>query len=458
MKNYTSYYFLGIGGIGMSALARYFHAKGFTVGGYDRTSTVLTKELENEGIEIHYEDEVSMIPEEYKNPETCFVVITPAIPAEHKEWAYFREQGFQIMKRAQVLGQITRAGRGLCIAGTHGKTTTSTMTAHLLHSSHVECNAFLGGVSRNFDKNLLLSDKTDLVVIEADEYDRSFHQLSPYMAVITAADADHLDIYGSAEAVRESFEHFTSLIREGGCLIMRKGIAITPKLQEGVTLYTYSAQEGGDFHAENIRIDNGEIYFDFATPKGVFKDFQLGVPVMVNVENAVAALAIAWLNEATEDELRAAIASFRGIRRRFDFHVKGNVSYLDDYAHHPKELEQSIGSIKALFPDKKVCGIFQPHLYTRTRDFAPEFAEALSKLDEVILLDIYPARELPIPGVSSQIIFDPIENTQKTLVSKEQLLAELPKHEFDVLVTVGAGDIDKLIPEITAYCESLNKA
>jgi UDP-N-acetylmuramate--alanine ligase len=426
------------------------------VAGYDRTSTVLTKELEKEGIAIHYKDEVELIPETYRNATNTLVVITPAIPKSHKQWAYFRENGFQVMKRAQVLGEITRQARGLCIAGTHGKTTTSTMTAHLLNSSHIGCNAFLGGVSKNFDKNVLLSDKTNLVVIEADEFDRSFHQLSPYMAVITAADADHLDIYGTKEAFRESFEHFTSLIREGGCLIMRKGIPVTPRLREAVKLFTYSANEGGDFHAKHIRIGNGEIIFDFVTPTATIFNLKLGVPVLVNVENAVAAMAIAWLNDVSEDELRTGIASFSGIRRRFDFHVKKDtISYLDDYAHHPTELTQSIKSIKALFPNQKVCGIFQPHLYTRTRDFAPEFANALSMLDELILLDIYPARELPIEGVSSKIIFDAVTTKEKTLCTKEELMNELPKHKFDVLVTLGAGDIDKFIPEITRFCEKL---
>ncbi len=455
MTTYTTYYFLGIGGIGMSALARYYNAKGFTVAGYDRARTQLTQEMESEGIIVFYEDKIELIPEEYHNAEKCLVVLTPAIPNDSKQWAWFRENNFTIMKRAQVLGEITRHARGLCIAGTHGKTTTSTLTAHLLHSSHVGCNAFLGGVSKNFDKNILINNDTDLVVIEADEFDRSFHQLSPYMAVITAADPDHLDIYGSAEAFRESFEHFTSLIQSGGCLIMRKGAPVTPRLQEGVKLYTYSGMDGGDFHAENIRIGDGEIRFDFVTPTETIKDMQLGVPVLINVENSVAAMAIAYLNGVLVEELKQGLASFRGIRRRFDFHVKNErISYLDDYAHHPQELQASIRSVKALFPDKKVCGIFQPHLYTRTRDFAGEFAQALSLLDEVILLDIYPARELPIEGVSSEIIFDKID-TQKTLCTKDALLAELPHHQFDVLVTMGAGDIDKLIPEITEYCEKL---
>lgn len=456
MKKFSAYYFLGIGGIGMSALARYYKAKGFPVAGYDRTKTALTRKMEQEGIEIHYTEDISLIASSFQDPETTLVVFTPAIPAEHKEWLYFQQKGFTIMKRAQVLGQITQSERGLCIAGTHGKTTTSNMTAHLLHNSHIGCNAFLGGISKNFDTNLVLSDKTNLVVIEADEFDRSFHQLSPYMAVITAADADHLDIYGDKKAISESFEHFTSLIREGGCLIMKKGIDIAPRLREAVKLFTYSATEGGDFHAENIRVQNGEILFDFVAPSAVIYNLQLGVPVMINVENAVAALALAWLNDATDDELRAGIASFKGTVRRFDFHVKNDrVVYLDDYAHHPAELKASINSIKNLYPGKKVCGIFQPHLYSRTRDFASEFSSSLSLLDDLILLDIYPARELPIPGVTSEIIFNNVTIKNKTLCTKEQLMNELPKHQFDVLVTIGAGDIDKLIPEITAYCEKL---
>lgn len=456
MKKFSAYYFLGIGGIGMSALARYFKAKGYPVAGYDRTPTTLTQKMQQEDIEIHYTEDISLIPSPFQNSADTLVVITPAIPAEHKEWQHFQQQGYTIMKRAQVLGQITQSERGLCIAGTHGKTTTSNMTAHLLHNSHVGCNAFLGGISKNFDTNLVLSDKTNLVVIEADEFDRSFHHLSPYMAVITAADADHLDIYGDKKAINESFEHFTSLIREGGCLIMKKGIDITPRLREAVKLFTYSATQGGDFHAENIRVQDGDIYFDFVAPTAVIYNLKLGVPVMINVENAVAAIALAWLNDATDEELRSGIATFKGTVRRFDFHIKkSNIAYLDDYAHHPEELKASISSIKKLFPGKKVCGIFQPHLYSRTKDFAPQFAQALSMLDQLILLDIYPAREQPIPGVTSNIIFDKVSIKNKTLCTKDQLMDELPKHQFDVLVTLGAGDIDKLIPTITNYCEKL---
>lgn len=446
---YTNIYFLGIGGIGMSAIARYFKAKGFRVAGYDRTRSRLCEELEAEGIAIHYTDEVAQIAPEFLQKETTLVVYTPAIPAEHTEFCYFKEQGFKIQKRAQVLGEITRVERGLCVAGTHGKTTTSTMLAHLLKQSHVDCNAFLGGISKNYTSNLLLSEKSDFVVIEADEFDRSFHHLTPYMAVVTAVDADHLDIYGTYEAYLESFAHFTSLIAEGGCLIMKKGIALQPRLGKKVKLYTYSATEEGDFYAKKIRIGNGTILFDFVTPTETIADVELGVPVLVNVENSVAAMAIAWLNGVTADELRQAMASFAGIRRRFETWLKtDSLTIIDDYAHHPAELEASIKSVKALYADRKVLGVFQPHLYSRTRDFYKEFAAALSHLDEVVLLDIYPARELPIEGVSSQIIFDEITNENKTLITKKELLECLKSKQFDVLLTVGAGDIDTYLPQI----------
>ena len=446
---YTNIYFLGIGGIGMSAIARYFKAKGFGVAGYDRTRSRLCEELEAEGIAIHYTDDVAQITPEFLQKETTLVVYTPAIPAEHTEFCYFKEQGFKIQKRAQVLGEITRVERGLCVAGTHGKTTTSTMLAHLLKQSHVDCNAFLGGISKNYTSNLLLSEKSDFVVIEADEFDRSFHHLTPYMAVVTAVDADHLDIYGTYEAYLESFAHFTSLIAEGGCLIMKKGIALQPCLGKNVKLYTYSSTDEADFYAKNIRIGNGTIFFDFVTPTETIADVELGVPVLVNVENSVAAMAIAWLNGVTADELCQAMASFAGIRRRFETWLKtDSLTIIDDYAHHPAEVEASIKSVKALYADKKVLGVFQPHLYSRTRDFYKEFAAALSYLDEVVLLDIYPARELPIEGVTSQIIFDEITNENKTLITKKELLECLKSKRFDVLLTVGAGDIDTYLPQI----------
>lgn len=457
MNKFTKYYFLGIGGIGMSALARYFHAKGFQVAGYDRSESVLTAELLTEGIKVSLDENVDQIPFVYTNSENTLVILTPAIPQNHPQLTYFREHNFTIKKRAQVLGDITRQSKGICIAGTHGKTTTSTITAHLLYQSQVSCNAFLGGIANNYNTNLLLSTESNLVVIEADEYDRSFHRLSPYMAVITSADPDHLDIYETADAYRESFEYFTSLIRPGGALIMRKGINIEPQLQKGVKLYTYSMDEGGDFHADNIRTLKGEIHFDFVTPTDRINDVRLGVPVRINVENSVAAMALAWLNGVTTDELRTGISSFSGIYRRFNVVYKSDkIVFMDDYAHHPSELKASISSIRNLYPNRRITGIFQPHLYSRTRDFAPAFAEALSQLDELILLDIYPARELPIEGVDSELILRNVKLKNKTLCTKENLLSLLKEKELDVLVTFGAGDIDKLVPLIKEQLKKLS--
>lgn len=360
-------YFIGAGGIGMSALVRYFLSKGKKVAGYDRTPSELTQKLNEEGAAIHYEENTALIPDDFKQPETTLIIYTPAIPANHQELTYFRENGFEIQKRAQVLGMLTRTERGMCVAGTHGKTTTSTMAAHLLHQSHVTCNAFLGGISKNYGTNLLLSDKSDLVVIEADEFDRSFHWLTPYATVITATDSDHLDIYGTHEAYVESFRKYTSLIRPDGYLIIKKGIDLQPDVQPGVTVYTYSNDEG-DFHAENIRIANGEITFDFISPLGNIADIRLGVPVYVNIENGVAAMALAQIGGATAEEIRTAMATFQGVDRRFDFKIKNDrIVLLSDYAHHPAEIRQSVTSIRTLYPDKKITAIFQPHLYTRDR-------------------------------------------------------------------------------------------
>lgn len=449
IEKLTSVYFIGAGGIGMSALIRYFLSKGKQVAGYDRTSTQLTEELNREGAEIHYEDDVSLIQVSFTDAEQTLVVYTPAVPDTHSELRYFRSNGFRIMKRSQVLGEITKASRGICIAGTHGKTTTSSMIAHLLKQSHVDCNAFLGGILKNYDSNLLLSDKSDLTVIEADEFDRSFHWLTPYMAVITSADPDHLDIYGTAEAYKEGFDKFTSLIRPGGVLLMKKGINVTPRLNEGVKLYTYSTNGGGDFHAENIRISNGEILFDFVGPETLIKDINPGVPVQVNIENGVAAIAIALLNGVTPDEIKEGMRSFAGPKRRFDFHLKKeNIVLIDDYAHHPAELRESILSVKELYKGRKVTGIFQPHLYSRTRDFADAFAASLSLLDELILLDIYPAREKPIPGISSQIIFDKVTLKEKTLCKKEALYSVLETGTYEVVLMAGAGDIDRMVENV----------
>lgn len=443
-------YFIGAGGIGMSALVRYFLSKGKKVAGYDRTPSELTQKLNEEGAAIHYEENTALIPDDFKQPETTLIIYTPAIPANHQELTYFRENGFEFQKRAQVLGMLTRTERGMCVAGTHGKTTTSTMAAHLLHQSHVTCNAFLGGISKNYGTNLLLSDKSDLVVIEADEFDRSFHWLTPYATVITATDSDHLDIYGTHEAYVESFRKYTSLIRPDGYLIIKKGIDLQPDVQPGVTVYTYSNDEG-DFHAENIRIANGEITFDFISPLGNIADIRLGVPVYVNIENGVAAMALAQIGGATAEEIRTAMATFQGVDRRFDFKIKNDrIVLLSDYAHHPAEIRQSVTSIRTLYPDKKITAIFQPHLYTRTRDFYKEFADSLSLLDEVILLDIYPAREQPIPGITSQLIYDNLRpGIEKCLCKKEDLLDLLKNKHLEVLITLGAGDIDNYIPQIS---------
>lgn len=442
-------YFIGAGGIGMSALVRYFLSKGKKVGGYDRTPSELTEKLIEEGALIHYEDNVDLIEEDFRDKQTTLVVYTPAIPASHTEFVWFKEQGFIIQKRSQVLGMLTRSGKGLCVAGTHGKTTTSTMAAHLLHQSHVECNAFLGGISKNYGTNLLLSDKSEYVVIEADEFDRSFHWLTPFATVITATDADHLDIYGTKEAYLESFAHYTSLIQPGGALIMREGIELNPRQQKGVTLYTYS-REKGDFHAENVRIGNGEIVFDYISPLGNIKNIQLGVPVAINIENGIAAMALAQLSGATPKEIKEAMASFHGVDRRFDFKIKNDkVVFLSDYAHHPEEIKQSILSMRALYADKKLTGIFQPHLYTRTRDFYQEFADSLSLLDEVILTEIYPARELPIEGVSSQLIYNHLRpGIEKSICRKEDITTILKEKKIEVLMTLGAGDIENYVPEI----------
>lgn len=446
--NYKSIYFIGIGGIGMSNLARYFLSQGKQVGGYDRTETRLTKQLVAEGAFVHYDDNINVVPPQFLDSECTLIIYTPAVPASHGEFSYFRDHGFTLMKRAQALGEITKSSDAVCVAGTHGKTTVSSMVAHLLRQSVVDCNAFLGGILKNYDTNLLLSDRSRVTVVEADEYDRSFHWLRPQIAVITSADPDHLDIYGTAEAYRESFEHFTSLIRSGGCLILRKGTPVTPRTDKSVTVFTYSEQEG-DFHAENIRIGGGEIVFDFVSPQTKINDVKLGVPVKINIENAVVAMAVAQICGASPDEIRAAMATFGGARRRFDFRLKTDrVAFIDDYAHHPRELSASIQSIKLLYPDRKVTGVFQPHLYSRTRDFAAEFAQSLSLLDDVILLDIYPAREEPIEGVSSQIIFDKITSPQKTLLQKGELIDFLKDKDIEVLVTLGAGDIDQLLPEI----------
>lgn len=449
LKNIKAVYFIGAGGIGMSAIARYFIRRGLVVAGYDKTPSALTRQLEHEGMLIHYEEAVEEIPHACCQRDSCLVVYTPAIPAEHKELCYFREHQFEIQKRAQVLGTLTSAHKGLCVAGTHGKTTTSTMCAHIIHQSHLDCNAFLGGISKNYGTNYILSD-SDYVVVEADEFDRSFHWLRPWMSVITSTDPDHLDIYGTKEAYLESFRHYTELIQPGGCLIVHRGLEMQESLQEGVRRYDYSLTEG-DFHAENIRIANGTIFFDFISPVESVCNVELGQPVPINVENAIAAMAMAQLNGCTAVELRYGIQTYGGVDRRFDFKIKNDrLVFLSDYAHHPKEIYQSARSIRELYSDRHITAIFQPHLYTRTRDFYCDFADALSQLDEVVLTEIYPAREQPIPGVTSQLIYDHLaQGVQKEIITKDSVLDYVRQHDFDVLVILGAGDLDNQVPAIT---------
>lgn len=453
IDNFSHIYFLGIGGIGMSNLARYFLANRKVVGGYDRISTTLSRELEVEGALIHYQDDVQFIPPQFLNALTTLVVYTPAVPPTHSEFIYFKQNGFTLMKRAQVLGEITKLSDAICCAGTHGKTTVSSMVAYILRQSQVDCSAFLGGILKNYKSNLMLSDTSNITVIEADEFDRSFHWLHPWIAIITSANPDHLDIYLNAVNYRESFEKFTSLIRENGYLIMKKDIDVTPQCHPSVKQYTYSLTEG-DFHANNIRIGNGKLIFNFVYPEGEIQDIELGVPIIINVENAVAAAAATWLSGAKESEIKLALLGYQGAKRRFDVRYKTeDVVFIDDYAHHPDELEASIHSIKKLYSDKKVLGIFQPHLYSRTRDFVDEFAKSLSMLDELILLDIYPAREEPIDGVTSQLIYDKVTIPAKTLCTKSELLSVLKGKTPEVLVTLGAGDIETLLLDIEKLCK-----
>ena len=449
--SYSNIYFIGIGGIGMSAIARYYKFKGFRVGGYDRTPSELTKELEAEGIEVHYEDRPDLIPED---AEHTLVVYTPAIPSDLQELVTVRERGYMLMKRAQVLGELTRMDgqRCLAVSGTHGKTTTSTLLAHIFTSCGEGCSAFLGGISKNYNSNLLMSH-SPAVVVEADEFDRSFHQLTPEISVITAMDADHLDIYGDLKHVQESFRKFASLTT--GTVIAKIGLPISGN-DTKAHLLSYSYDDtSADFHAGNIRVDEcGYFNFDLFHPGGVVRDCRVGVPGWVNVENAVAASAIALCYGIETEAIKAALATFQGVKRRFDIHVnRPGLAYIDDYAHHPNEISTAISSMRDIFPSRKLTAIFQPHLYTRTRDFADEFARALSQVDKLILLDIYPAREEPIPGVSSEIIFEKVTAPQKVLLKKEELMDYLAKEEIDILITFGAGNIDRYIPLITSMLE-----
>jgi UDP-N-acetylmuramate--L-alanine ligase len=449
-KDIKAVYFIGAGGIGMSAIARYFLYKGLDVAGYDRTPSNLTRELEKEGMPIHYEENIDAIPQTFRNPRTTLVVFTPAVSADHKELAFFRENGFNIEKRAQILGRLTSIHKGLCFAGTHGKTSTSTMCAHIMHRSSVGCNAFLGGISKNYNTNYIFSDKSDFVVIEADEFDRSFHWLRPWMSVITSTDPDHLDIYGTKEAYLEGFRHYTELIQPGGALIIHCDLELKPNVGSGVKIYDYG-KTSGDFHAENILIADGMITFDFISPVENVPNIELGQPIPINIENGIAAMAIAQLNGCNAEELRTGMKTYRGVDRRFDFKIKNSRHvFLSDYGHHPREVLQSAKSLKEIYPNRKITVIFQPHLYTRTLDFHKEFAQALSNFDEVILTEIYPAREEPIPGVSSKLIYDNLApGIDKQIIRKDDVLEFVSQRDFDVLLVLGAGNLDDYVPQIT---------
>ena len=452
MQSVDTYYFLGIGGIGMSALARYFAAKGFRVLGYDRTPSSLTQMLEAEGIEVQYDDSLDRV--EQLSVSKTIVVRTPAVPEDMPVYVWLRDNGFTILKRAEVLGSITRQQKALCVAGTHGKTTTSTILAHILYPSHIGTSAFLGGIANNYDTNLLLSAKSGYVVVEADEFDRSFHHLTPHISVITSMDPDHLDIYGTEDAYRESFAHYASLVESA--LVAKSSVKCKVESLKA-KVYTYAVNEQTDFYADNVRMEDGQIYFDFHTPESVIKDLQLGVPIWVNIENSVAAMAVAWLVGATEEELREGVSSFAGVYRRFNIHLNTpQVTYIDDYAHHPQELAATIESVRRLYPDRYVIGVFQPHLYSRTQDFGDDFAQVLDRLDEVALLPIYPARELPIPGVTSEWLLEKMQVKRALVLPailpkylRERLKSCLAADKKVVVITMGAGDIECQVNEIT---------
>lgn len=449
-EDIKSVYFIGVGGIGMSAIARFFLNKGIPVAGYDRVSTPLIQTMQNEGADIHFEDEPALIPEQFRDKEHTLVIYTPAIPNEHKELNYFRANQFEIQKRAQVLGMLTRSLKGLCVAGTHGKTTTTTMLAHLLMQMPEKVNAFMGGISKNYGTNYLYSADSDYVVVEADEFDRSFHWLNPYISIITATDPDHLDVYGTYDAYLESFREYSHLIKSGGVLLVHTGLAFRPDLQPGVRQLSYSMTTG-DFHAENIRMGGGEISFDFKSSFGDIPGIRLGVPVEVNIENGIAAMAVAQLCGVPDELIRKGMETFKGVDRRFDIKIKTDkLVLLSDYAHHPEEVRRCAESLKGVFNGRKITAIFQPHLYTRTHDLYKDFAQSLSIFDEVVLTEIYPARELPIPGVTSELIYERLHsNVEKWLIESSNVLEFVRTHDFDVLVVLGAGNLDDKMSQIS---------
>jgi UDP-N-acetylmuramate--alanine ligase len=442
-------YFIGIGGIGMSALAKYFHALGKNVSGYDLTSSSITDEIRKLGIKVHFSQDITCIPERFLDISSTLVVRTPAVPEDHEELQYFLEHNFLIMKRAEVLGHLVNGKRGIAIAGTHGKTSVSSMLAYIMHESVVGCSAFLGGIMKNYSSNLIVDDRTEWIVTEADEFDRSFLHLTPEIALITWIDSDHLDIYSTKDEIRKSFESFASGVKNGGTIVLKKGIEVMPE-GKNVRSFTYSLDDPtADFYACEIQKIQDKYRFNIHTPDKTVEGITLSYPGITNIENAVAATSVAWLTGIDEKTISSTLSSFQGVKRRFDIQYRNDrCVYIDDYAHHPRELDAFIGSVKKLYPGKKITGIFQPHLYSRTRDFAGEFAESLSTLDELLLLDIYPAREKPIKGVSSEIIFDKVTSAARSLISKDDLMSELKEKDFEILLTMGAGDIDRFVEPI----------
>lgn len=452
LNKYDRAYFIGAGGIGMANLERYLLQKGFSIAGYDRTASDLTRSLEDEGAILTFNDEVREIPDFFRNREKTLVVFTPAIPNDSPILNWFLSEGFTVVKRSELLGKITRAGKSICVAGSHGKTTTCSMIANILRDSAIGCNAFLGGILRNTGSNLVMNPGSEWSVIEADEYDRSFHRLSPTIAVVTSVDPDHLDIYGDENGYLEGFAHFTSLIKPGGILFMHTGLKLKPRLQPGVRIMTYSGGSDGDWHAEDIKFGDGKISFTLVGPEGIrIEGMEPGVPVEINIDNALAAAAACLSAGASPEEVKKGLREFRGAKRRFEIirpGEDGKTVLIDDYAHSPNEVKASIRSVKKLYPDRKLTVIFQPHLYSRTRDFAEGFADALSEADEVIMPEIYPARELPIPGVDSNLILKDVDCDSKTYCERKDLLNLIKNRKFDILMTLGAADIDLLIPGI----------
>ena len=450
LGKYKRAFFIGAGGIGMANLERYLLQEGFKVAGYDRTQSELTSKLEKEGVVITFIDESERIPDEFRDNKDTLVVYTPAIPSDSPILNWFKDNGFAVVKRSELLGKITRSGKSICVAGSHGKTTTCSMIANILRNSRVGCNAFLGGILRNTGSNLVMCQGTEWSVIEADEYDRSFHRLLPTIAVITSVDPDHLDIYGDEDGYLEGFAHFTSLIQPGGTLLIHTGLKLHPRLQENVKLYTYSGGESGDWHAEDIKYGDGSIKFTLVGPDVRIEGMEPGVPVEINIDNAVAAAAAAFIAGATPEEVKKGLKEFRGAKRRFEILMSGEngPALIDDYAHSPNEVLASIRSVKKLYPGKKLSVIFQPHLYSRTRDFAKEFAVSLSEADEVIMPEIYPARELPIEGVDSLLILDDVDCPSKIYCQRKNLLDLVKNRKFEVLMTLGAADIDIMLPGI----------